>query len=116
MSDDPPTKLAKFTDVFAPETPDEKALDPMTIVALVFERPVNLDRSVVLEKPVPTDKPLDLDVTHYGLGLINKVTPELLLAVVANIIATSPTAAAAVARLRLEIAGWKFEDAAGNIR
>lgn len=117
MSEDaPPTKLAKMSDVFAPETVDETRLDPMTIVALVFERPVNLDRSVVLDRPVAKDKPLDLDISAQGIGVINKVTPELLLAIVANVIATSPTAAVAVARLRAEIAGWKFESSDGTIR
>ena len=108
--------LAKLTDVLAPEAPDEKALDPMTIVALVFERPVQMDRAVVLDREGPKQKPLDLDVTPYGLGVMNKVTPELLLAIVANVIATSPTAAVAVARLRAEIAGWKFQSSDGNIR
>ena len=111
----PPTKLARFADTgLAPD--GDEGLDPREIVARVFEHPFQMDASIVLDVPAPpvgATKPRNLPIGQHNVAVANKVTPELLLAIVANLLATSPDAAHAIARIRLEVAGWTFETSTG---
>jgi len=47
-------------------------------------------------------------------GLVNRVTPEQLLAIVASLIASAPDAQTACVRLRAEVVAWRFEDRMGR--
>lgn len=99
---------------------EEATIGPMEIVARVFERPitdlakrVDFERRLMPPAPNATGK-VQIDIRAHRLAVINKVTPEMLLAVVGTLIATSATAAEAVARIRAEVAGWTFETSTGE--
>lgn len=104
--------------------------DPRAILQAAIARPFNMSAtSVEFDPQIPVkfgggllapgenalaipdgqgaDKPL--------FAVVNKVTPEQLLAIVASIICSAPTAAVACSRLRQEIAGWQFQYADGKI-
>lgn len=113
-----PEKLTSMQEIgLAPEGDHALASVPMEIVARVFERPFRLEAHVeltALAPPVGATKPRNLPIGQYGVAVVGKATPEMLLAIVANIIAQAPTAAAAVHQLRLEISGWTFESSTGE--
>jgi hypothetical protein len=112
-----PTKLATLADAGLVPEGDDAKVPPMEIIARVFERPFAMDAHVVvatMAPPVGSTKPRNLPIGQYNIAVANKVTPQLLLAVIGNIIATSESAAVAVARIRLEVAGWTFETSTGQ--
>lgn len=97
----------------------ESGTDPRAIVAAVFRRPFIVDRTLgpdelaLLTNTIrhsPTGAILDVDLAEVGgLAVVNKVTPEQLLAIVASIIATAPDATQACVRIKQETEGWRFE-------
>lgn len=112
MTTDPERSLAKFSDLVAGNV-EEGSIPPMDIVAFVFMNPLpDMEKGVQLDAPVVIPKgkrKMEMSIAAHGLGVLNKVTPEMLLAIVADIIAKAPTARAAVARLRAEVSMWTFD-------
>lgn len=116
MSDGDPTapdyRLAKFSDLVEGNI-EEGKLSPADIVAFVFMHPLpDMEKGVQLDQPVTIPKgkrKMEMSIAAHGLAVINKVTPEMLVAIVADIIAKAPTARAAVARLRAEVSMWTFD-------
>jgi hypothetical protein len=83
-------------------------------MAAACARPLN-----VLGSSLELDKPLHIGENKIAIPngkgqIVNRVTPEQLLAIVASLIASSPDAQTACTRLRAEVIGWQFQDAKGN--
>lgn len=99
--------------------------DPRAVVmrtfAAPFETDVKLDIATlpagsVQRKKTAAGERVEIDLGAVGgTAIVNKVTPEQLLAVVAAIIATSKDSTTACQRIRAEVAGWKFQAADGSI-
>jgi hypothetical protein len=107
-----PPLLARLGDVL-PAMPSDATPADVAAWAMMHPDPRLVDRSVELERVVPAvvkGGKVQIDVRAHELATINRVTPEMLIAIVANIIATSPTAAEACVRLRVEVSGWKWQD------
>ena len=98
--------------------------DPRAIMAAALSRPLNTRGSSLELDP-------DLAVDHGGGmvipgrqnalvipagngALVNKVTPEQLIAIVASIICNAANASDACVALRTEVAGWKFQQTDGS--
>lgn len=99
---------------------------PVAIVARTFRepfetevhiRPEDLPAGAVVRKKTSVGERMEIDLGDVGgAAIVNKVTPEQLLAVVAAIIATSQDATTACQRIRAEVSGWKFEGHDGVVR
>jgi hypothetical protein len=120
------TKLARLRDAGLLAAGEEEAkLPPMELIARVFERPIadlekRIDFDRVLPEPAPgtsaqLKKKSEIDIRGYRLAIVNKVSPEMLLAIVGTLIATSATAAEAVGRIRAEVMGWRFQREDGTL-
>lgn len=102
--------------------------DPRAIMAAACARPFDVSGSSLeldpalpsilgggLLGPLPGSAgKLALDLPQGKGALVNRVTPEQLLAIVASLIASSPDAQTACVRLRTEVMGWQFQDSKGN--
>jgi hypothetical protein len=97
--------------------------DPRAILAAAIARPFNVaGASLEYDPKIPVAfgggllaaGSNELTIPDGKGALINKVTPEQLLAIVASIIVTSPSAAVACVRLRAEVSGWKFQQTHGS--
>jgi hypothetical protein len=98
---------------------------PVAIVARTFRepfetevhiKPEDLPPGAVVRKNTSVGERMEIDLGAVGgTAIVNKVTPEQLLAVVASIIATSKDATTACQRIRAEVSGWKFQGADGTI-
>ena len=98
--------------------------DPRAIMAAAIARPLAVHgRSLELDPSQTTamggglivpGRPAELVVPAGNGALVNKVTPEQLIAIVASIIACAPTAADACVSLRREVLGWKFQQNEGS--
>lgn len=53
--------------------------------------------------------------TVKGVAVVNRVSPEQLLAIVVSLIATSRNASEACVRIRQEVTGWRFESTSGEV-
>jgi hypothetical protein len=99
---------------------------PTAIVRYILENPFNPDVSIdlaslpvgaVTRKKTSVGERVEVDLADAGGAVVlNKLTPEMLLACVVGIIATSADAATACARIRAEVEGWKFQAADGTVK
>ncbi len=112
---------------------------PREIVGAFMRAPFRVSTRVELDpsKPMPRNERGELVLAEGGGGaltpqqakelategatlapgsvaVVNKVTPEQLLAIVVSLIATSKNASEACVRIRQEVAGWRFESTSGE--
>lgn len=110
-----PPLVTRLSDVGLAPIAEEK-IDPREIVARVFEHPFKLEAHVeiaAMAPPAGSTKGKNIPIGQYGIAVANRCTPEMLLAIVANLIAQSTSAAEAVHAIRVEVSGWTFEDSHG---
>lgn len=119
--DEAPTELTIFDRAVDVITSFAPGSDPRSIVARVFAQPFVVPgeetQSFDVQALISAGKRKGTEIElPEGVGFVNRVTAEQLLAIVAAIIATSTDATRACQRIRAEVDNWKFQGADGVIR